>query len=126
MKCTAPSTEAAADALLAVIDLAYGYPKRGTQASPGLHATIAPSWNGTGECPPGWTAHQEQIWVASAADAIVTLSDSTSTFAASSSLSGPQKAQIATASAGRSDIPNPASGRTPKAEAVQATAEKAS
>jgi hypothetical protein len=38
------------------IDKALGYPRKGLRVGGGRHVPMPETWDGTGECPPGWTA----------------------------------------------------------------------
>lgn len=37
-------------------DKALGYPRRGVQVGGGIHVAMPETWDGKGECPPGWTS----------------------------------------------------------------------
>lgn len=115
------------DALVATIDKALGYPKPGVRVGGGIHVPMPDTWDGTGPTPPGWTKSASAVWVASPTDAAVPLSDSVAAELqrpdSQARLTGSERAAIAVAIAGRSDIE--LGDRTPKAKAVQGAAEKA-
>jgi hypothetical protein len=115
------TTEASADALSATVDQIYGWPQPGVRVGGGGHVAMPPTWNGVGATPPGWTRRQDAVWLLSAADAWYPMPDNVVALAAASgNLTGLQKASIASAGAGRIDVPDLTQGetRTPKAEAV--------
>jgi hypothetical protein len=115
------TTEASADTLSATVDLIYGWPQPGVRVVGGGHVTMPPTWNGQGATPPGWTKRQDDVWLKSVSDAWYPMPDNVVALAATSgNLSGPQKASIASAGAGRIDVPELNQGltRSPKASAV--------
>ena len=77
-KC-AQGTEGAGDSLVAIINKALGYPKRGSHIGGGVHVTMPASWDGSGATPPGWTKQATANWVAAALDAAVPISDALAT-----------------------------------------------
>lgn len=124
----ATGTEAASDATNAIINKALAFPKVGIRASGGGHPNMPATWDGQGACPFGWTKQQQQVWVASASDAILPLPDALvpllQAAPAQARLTGPEIAALATAIAGRSTVDLDAGAWVPKAEAVsQATLE---
>lgn len=124
---SATGTEAEMDAVCAIIDKALGFPRAGTHVGGGIHVPMPETWDGQGPTPPGWTKRATTPWVASATDAAVPLSDAMAIdlqrAGAQARLTGPERATLATAIAGRSQVE--LNGRTPKANAVQGAAEKA-
>jgi hypothetical protein len=119
---TIQGTEAACDAARATIDTALSLPARGTVVGSGaIQFVPAPSWNGTGQTPVGWTKTYAAIYVASAADAWLPCDDTIPPLVASSGLvTAPNKATFAASAAVRPDVPDPSQGgtRIPKANAV--------
>lgn len=115
------------DALVVTIDKALGYPKPGVRVGGGIHVPMPDTWDGTGATPPGWTKSASAVWVASPTDAAVPLSDALAAELqspeAQAKLTGPERAAVATAIAGRSNVE--LNDKTPKAKAVQVAAEKA-
>lgn len=96
------------DALVAIIDKALGYPRKAVHVGGGIHADIQETWDGQGPTPPGWTKSATAVWVASAADAAAPLPDEMATElqrgAAQARLTGPERAALATAIAGRAQV----------------------
>jgi hypothetical protein len=123
---SATGNEAAMDALSAIIDKALVFPRVGTNVGGGIHVQMPATWDGQGETPPGWTKRATTVWVASATDAAVPLSDAMATelqrAGAQARLTGPERATLAAAIASRTDAE--LDGRTPKAEAARQAAEK--
>jgi hypothetical protein len=117
------TTEASADSLSATVDLIYGWPQPGVRVGGGGHVTMPPTWNGQGATPPGWTKRQDAVWLKSASDCWYPMPDNIVALAAASgNLTGPQKASIASAGAGRVDVPDLTQGltRNPKPESAVA------
>lgn len=112
------------DAARAIIDKALGYPKPGEQRGGGIHVPMPPTWDGTGPTPPGWTKNATAVWVASATDAALPLSDAVAAELqkpeAQARLAPAERTALSVAIAGRADVE--LSGRLSKAEAVQAEA----
>jgi hypothetical protein len=108
------TTEANADSLRAIIDQAYGYPSRParTLGNTALPAKVPATWDGTGATPPGWTKTQVDVFRASASDAWLQLGDTEMARVAQSSVSGPNKASVASAGASAIDEPDPTEGGT--------------
>lgn len=100
-----PGTEAECRAVAAAVDKALGYPRRGEHVGEGRHVVMPEAWDGTGECPPGWTATHEWVW-ADANGCIYSLSDETVTaaLAAGSVLSQTEKNTVVNASGARVTI----------------------
>lgn len=120
-KC-ASGTEAASDALVAIIDKALAYPKKGTRVGGGRHAAMPETWDGQGRTPPGWTKHAVANWVASAASAVVPITDDMATLlqrpAALARLNAGEQTVLLTAIAARSDVDTEAGEFRPKASAA--------
>lgn len=55
------TTEADARATQAAQDKLLGYPARGTHVGAGVHVPMPDTWDGTGDCPPGWTATHARV-----------------------------------------------------------------
>jgi hypothetical protein len=47
-------TPAEMRAAQAAMDKALGYPRKGVQVGGGIHVPMPETWDGTGDCPPGW------------------------------------------------------------------------
>lgn len=114
------------DAVCAIIDKALGFPRVGSHVGGGIHVPMPQTWDGQGATPPGWTKSATTPWVASTADAAVPLPDDMATelqrAGAQARLTGQERATLAAAIAGRSQVE--LDGRTPKAKAAQVAAEK--
>ncbi len=112
-------TEAELDAIQALVDRAFGYPKRSTWTGSGRQFSPQASWDGIGATPVGWTSRYEAVWTLSSSDAVMRLEDAVVTFllGGSSPLNASEKAQIATKTNARSDMTNFGS-RTPKLPAM--------
>lgn len=76
-KCVS-GIESANDALGSIINKALGYPKIGTHVGGGVHVPMPLTWDGQGNCPPGWTKQRQANWVASALDSQLPVSDALS------------------------------------------------
>lgn len=116
------TTEAAADALRATIDQAYGLPARPATMLDGspLHPSIQRSWDGQGAAPFGWTKSQSDIYRRSAADCWVQVEDADADRVANSpAVSGANKSALAAVLGSRVTIADPTEGgtRVPKASA---------
>jgi hypothetical protein len=61
--CTTFASEAAADAINALINKALRYPRKGTPVGAGPHVVMPDTWDGSGDCPPGWTAQAVSVAV---------------------------------------------------------------
>jgi hypothetical protein len=124
---SATGTESEMDAVRVVIDKALGFPKAGQHVGSGIHVPMPQTWDGQGPTPPGWTKSASSVWVASATDAAIPLSDALAAelqgAPAQARLTGSERATLATAIAGRSQVE--LDGRTPKASAAQGAAGKA-
>ena len=48
-------TRAEVEAVIAEEDAEAGYPRKGRNVGRGPHAAMPDAWDGTGDCPPGWT-----------------------------------------------------------------------
>lgn len=122
----ATGTEAQMVALQATIDKALGYPRRGIQVGNRRHVDIAATWDGTGPTPPGWTKSATVPWLNSASDAVLPLPDDLTaelqSAPAQARLTGPERAAIASAVAGRGSTI--LDGRIPKSKAAQGVAER--
>lgn len=123
---SATGTEAQMDALRATVDKALGFPRSGRHVGGGIHVPMPDTWDGQGPTPPGWTKNATAVWVASATDAAVPLSDDMATELqkpeSQARLTAPERATVTAAIAGRSDVE--LNGRTPKANAAQGAAGK--
>lgn len=122
------TTEANADSLRAIIDQAYGFPSRPTTMRDGvtpLPVSVPATWNGTGPTPPGWTKSQVDIFRASASDAWLQLGNVEMARVAQSSLTGPQKASIASAGATAVEEPDPTVAGTRPPKTLTAVADAA-
>lgn len=123
---SATGTEAEMDSVLVIIDKALGFPKPGQHVGGGIHVPMPQTWDGQGATPPGWTKSVSAVWVASATDAAIPLSDTLAAdlqgAPAQARLTGQERATLATAIAGRSQVE--LDGRTPKAKAAQGAAGK--
>jgi hypothetical protein len=112
-------TEAESDALNALINKACALPRIGVHIGRGPHVTMPPTWSGSGATPPGWTKQMEQVWVASVADSVLPLPDSLAALLqgppAQANLTGPEKAQLNSAIAGRVTVDLDVGGYIPKA-----------
>lgn len=62
-RCASFANEAAANAVNALINKALGYPRPGTPVGAGPHPVIQATWDGTGDCPVGWTAQAVAVCV---------------------------------------------------------------
>lgn len=58
---TMKGTKADLDDYAAKRDKLLGYPSRGVQVGGGIHVALPVSWNGLGNCPPGWTATHSRV-----------------------------------------------------------------
>lgn len=123
---SAVGTEAEADSLIAIVDKALGYPRKGTHAGRGPHVQMPDTWDGKGETPPGWTKRATSNWIATASDACVPIPD---TLAAElqrpanlAKLTAGEATTLNTALASRVNVE--LDGRTPKASAAVVAAEE--
>lgn len=62
-RCATFGSEAAANAVNALINKALQYPRRGTRVGQGPWANMPDTWDGSGDCPPGWTAQATSVVV---------------------------------------------------------------
>ena len=119
----ATGTEAANDALNAIVSKALGFPTIGAHVGGGLHVNMSHTWDGQGATPPGWTKQRQQVWAASALSTALPLPDdlipSLQSGPAQGRLTGPEIAALATAIAGRVTVDLEA-GYSPKASTVSA------
>ncbi len=94
------------EALAATVDRALGYPKRATQQiGGGRHVQIPATWDGTGQCPPGWAATHEAVWPDGSGNAVYRLDDAAlAAVQADARLDANERALISSASARRSDV----------------------
>lgn len=128
-KC-AQGTEAANDALNAIVDKALVYPKIGVHIGKGPHVPMPPSWDGQGALPPGWTRHIVANYVASAATSALPIPDDLAALLqgppAQANLSGAEKGTLTAAINGRATVDLDVGGYVPKAAsaALAAKAEK--
>lgn len=126
-KCSV-GTEAANDALNAIVNKALGYPKRGTPVGGGIFPVIPETWDGQGPVPFGWTKQAVAVYVASATDSALPMPDDVvaqlQAGPAQARLSGAEKGLLTTAIAGRAVKDLETGGYSPKANAVQVAAEK--
>ncbi len=116
------ATEASNDALNAIVSKALGYPVIGVNIGNGPHVAMPPTWNGSGQCPPGWTKQAIANYVASPASAALPIPDTLATQLqagpAQARLTGPEQATLAAAIAGRSLVDLDVGGLLPKASAA--------
>lgn len=123
---TASGTEAQMDALRVLVDKALAYPRKGTHVGRGPHVAMPDTWDGTGPTPLGWAKSATVPWVASASDAVLPIPDDLAAelqgAPAQARLTGPERASVASAIAGRGSTV--LDGRTPKANAAQGAAEE--
>ncbi len=114
--------EIEADALNAIVSKALGLPKAGTHVGRGPHVTMPQTWDGQGKAPPGWTKQQEQVWVASASDAVLPIPDTLAaqlqTAPVRARLSGAEIVQLDAAIAARVMVDLEVGSYVPKASAV--------
>lgn len=118
------TTEAAADSLARIIDLATGFPLRGTPPAAGAYRPIPATWDGRGNPPHGWTLTNVPIWRNGGGSAWIELTDAVAaTCAASPLLTAGQKAEVAAAAATRVTVTDPKEGlaRKPRCTASQKT-----
>lgn len=119
-------TEAQVDDIVTIIDKALAYPKIGTHIGGGRHVTMPPTWDSSGETPPGWTKRHTQTWVLNSTDAAVPISDADATelnrAAARARLTQAERDRLAAALATRANVE--LDGRTPKASAAMVAAEE--
>lgn len=116
-------TEAANDALNAIVSKALEHPKRGSYVGGGpTTAIMAPTWDGQGPCPWGWTKQVVANYVASALDSALPIPDDLAALLqgppAQANLSGAEKGALTAAIAARAVVDLDAGGKVPKAEAV--------
>lgn len=102
-----------------ILNLAYGFPSRGTQKQGQLPAFVPATWNGSGATPAGWTKKRLPTFGATALDARVEYSDADrDLIAASPSVTAPDKVTAAAfalpfaAGTGRIDVPDITDGNT--------------
>ena len=120
-KCVS-GTEAANDSLVAICNLAVGYPRAPSVRTTGRHPPIATSYSG-GPAPIGWTKNFVGNWVKDANDAQVPISDAAAailtTPRALSNLTVPQQTTLTNAIAARQEVDLVvAEYRVPKAKAA--------
>jgi hypothetical protein len=119
-------TEAECDDIVALVDKALEYPKRGTHRGGGRHVSMPTSWNGSGATPPGWAKRHVQNWVTSASDAAVPLSDADVALLnapeAQARLTVAERSRLAAKMNARNNVE--IEGRSPKAEAAGKAAER--
>ncbi len=124
----ATGTEAANDALNAVVSKALALPAVGAHVGGGVHVAMPPSWDGQGATPPGWTKQAVANHVLNASTAALPLEDSLVTLLqggqAQERLSGPEIATLAQAIAGRVVVDLEV-GYVPKASVLKSEAVKA-
>lgn len=120
-RCAA-GTEAASDALRAIINKALQFPRVGTHVGGGIHVTMPASWDGQGATPPGWTKHVASEYVVNASTAWVAIPDDTAALLsapeAAGRLTGPELAALVQAINERANVDPEAQGGSPKANAV--------
>lgn len=93
--------------LARILNLAYGFPSRGTQKQGPVPAFVPGTWNQTGATPPGWTKKAQAIYTATALDAWIPYSDADVALIAGSGLvSAPDKTTAANDAAARIDVPD--------------------
>ncbi len=68
-------TEAELTQALAAVDKAMGFPSKGARAGRGHRRAVPDTWDGTGPCPPGWTATASRLLVKTANDAALPIGD---------------------------------------------------
>lgn len=113
-------TEAANDSLNAIVNKALAHPKVGSHIGGGAHVNMPPTWDGTGQTPPGWTKQAIANYVASPTTAALPISDALAAqlqaAPAQALLSAPEQATLAAAIAGRVVVDLDAGGLVPKAK----------
>ncbi len=104
------------EGLRGLIDKALGFPKRGVQVGIGPHVNMPLTWDGNGPTPPGWSKTAVDLHTGPLNSALE-LPDQIMAMVngpeAQSRLSGPERAQIAQASASRVTIDLPGQGYAP-------------
>jgi hypothetical protein len=114
------------DALCVIIDKALGFPRAGTPVGGGIHVPMPQTWDGQGATPLGWTKRATAVWVASASDAAVPLSDQMAAelqgATAQARLTAQERTTLAAAIAGRTQVE--LENRSPKANAAQGATEE--
>lgn len=101
------------NALAVILNTAYGFPSRGTQAQGAVPAFVPATWNGIAPTPPGWTKKAQATYGATALDARIAFSDADVALVAASSLvSAPDKATAAADALLRIDVPDITDGNT--------------
>ena len=124
-KC-AQGTEAANDAINAIINKALVYPKIGTHIGSGVHVNMPPTWDGQGATPPGWSKQAVANYVASPTDAALPIPDTLAALLqappAQANLTGAEKGQLTAAINGRVTVDLDVGGYVPKASAASLAA----
>lgn len=115
----ATGTAVAISNLVTLCNLALGIPKVGSHVGNGIHVNMPPTWNGTGNPPPGWTSSYAPLWTQTALIAAVIIADVDAALlqlpANLARLTGPQVATLNAAIAARTLIDLDAGGYVPGA-----------
>lgn len=112
-KC-ATGTAVAMNTLGGICTKALGLPKVGSHVGPGTHVNMPPTWDGTGQVPPGWTNKFSPLWTQTALVAAVIIEDTDAAVlqlpANLARLTAPEASTLNTAIAGRSLVDLDAGG----------------
>jgi hypothetical protein len=126
-KCFAGS-EAASDALAAILNLAMVYPKKGTHVGGGNHCSMPETWDGNGPTPPGWSKNYRAVYVASTVSAAIPISDADAAElqhpAVLARLTAQQQTTLANAIAARANVDLEAGAFLPKVSGAVAAPEE--